>query len=112
MVLRTDCVCGLSLLTCVWSRTKRYTRTAMNGGDERIADELGAMARALAGGAPDGDAVTAAEERARAALIEKIKSMPPKAAFSKAALQAFKQQHVAMMSYTEGSSSNGSQPAS
>ena len=47
------------------------------------------------------DAVlSAAEARARAALICKIAALPPSAVVSKAALQSFRQQHLAMMSYS------------
>ena len=54
---------------------------------------------------PDGVAgspgVAAMHAQARASLIAKVAALPPKATFSPSALQAFRGQHVAMMSYVE-----------
>ena len=66
-----------------------------------LADDLNALAHALAAREPDADAVAAAEETARASLVARVASLPPSAVVSRNALQAFRRQHVAMMSYAE-----------
>lgn len=74
------------------------------GGDQ-VAEALSGMASTDAGTA------AAAEERARKLLVANIAALPPRAVVSSGALRAFRQQHVAMMKYIEGTSGGAVQLA-
>ena len=86
-------------------RAGRRAGAHMSSQDEAIAADLMSLASALctsdtkdAAGAAD---VAAAHAQAQASLVAKVGALPPQAAFSSAALQAFKRQHVAMTAYIE-----------
>jgi hypothetical protein len=64
-----------------------------------VAQHLQTLASALSWGAERRAAARAAEEHARAELIQRLKAMPPQQCFSPAALASFKKQHAAMMTF-------------
>ena len=69
--------------------------------EEEAADSLPQhlveLASTVSCGTESRAAALVAEKRARDALIQKIKALPPRRCYSSAALSAFKRKHVAMM---------------
>ena len=86
-VVTDDPTCG----TCANMKRDREEEAA----DGSVVPHLVELASTV--GTESRAAALAAEKRARAALIQKIKAMPPRQCFSSAALTAFKRKHVAMM---------------